>query len=512
MASSPPLSEEQRRAVEHAGRGTSLAVVARAGSGKTHTLRAIAEAAAGRRTLLLAFNRSVAQDARTRLPRRARATTVHALAYRAVVAGDRRMRDKLRSAASASPRSWQEAAGLEPADPASAAHLAAIRAILERFLRDDATAPAPGHVPAELAEALASELGSVRWDERRRWLVRRAERLWRRIADPDDPLPLSHDAYLKLFAQRVGPLPSELLLVDEAQDLAPVTLAWLHRQEAQVVLVGDPAQRIYGWRGAVDAMAASGHPEVALTRSFRFGTEIATVARSVLRLLAPGSDLVGVGGPGRVVVGEPIEDGKEEHDAAAPPRPRAVLCRGNGGVLEAVVAHAEVGVSVVGGFDATIAELGTAHALWRQRRARHASAASLTLHGCSSWQQFERAADLQGGTLRTLRNVVERYGDELPARLARARTAIRARPEAAAVTVSTIHRAKGREWDHVELWHDLARIPADPAGLAGAPDPERARAEANLLYVAVTRARRSLWLHRVARDLKAVLVPGGLGD
>ena len=497
-----------------------MAVVARAGSGKTHTLRAVADAAGKRRSLLLAFNRSVAQDARARLPTGARASTVHGLAFQAVVARDGRMREKLLRAGATPPSIWQEAAGLDPGDPAGAAHLAAIQAILRRFLRDDAPWPEAGHVPPDLAEALASELGADRWQERRAWLLRRTERLWQRIADPHDPLPLPHDGYLKLFAQRAEPVAADLLLIDEAQDLAPVTLGWLRRQAAQVVLVGDPAQRIYGWRGAVDAMAASGHPEVALTRSFRFGSAIAAVAHAVLRVLAPGADLVGVGAEGRVEFGDDLDREIADEVAAptqrtggaAPPLPRAVLCRGNGGVLEAVVAHAELGVAVVGGIDGTIEELEAAHALWRRRNDRTDPPAVPNVHGCASWRQLERAAEWHGGTIRTVRTVVERYGEELPDRLARARRALRSRPADAAITVSTIHRSKGREWDHVELWHDLARIPDSPSGLARAPNPERARAEANLLYVAVTRARRSLWLARLSRDLLAVLLADGRGS
>jgi superfamily I DNA/RNA helicase len=75
--------------------------------------------------------------------------------------------------------------------------------------------------------------------------------------------------------------------------------------------------------------------------------------------------------------------------------------------------------------------------------------------------------------------------------------------------LATVHRAKGREWDRIELGADLPRVPADAAELARAPDPEAARAEANLLYVAATRARRELGLGRVRDDVKELLSGGG---
>lgn len=496
--SSPALSDEQRRAVEHATEGRPLAIVARAGAGKTHTLRAVAAARPQVGACLLAFNRSVAREARTRLPPHARATTVHALAYRAVVAPDGRMRAKLRRAAHAGPSAWTEAADLAPGDPDAAAHLAAIRAVLQRFLSDDASAPLPRHLPPHLATALEERLGAERFRERRTWLLRRAARLWRRIADPDDPTPLPHDGYLKLFADAGHPAPAPLLLIDEAQDIAPVSLGWLRRQPVQTLLVGDPAQRIYGFRGAVDAMAASGHPEVRLTRSFRFGEEIAACARRVVRVLAPGAELIGAGPGGRVRSDPPTDD--RTMTAA----PRAVLCRSTAGVVEAVLTYADVGVHVVGGVEALLPDLEAGHRLWRQRDRGGGS----IVHGFARWSDLARAADAHGGGLRTLCGLVERYGDDVPALTRRLRGAVRARAQDAPIVVSTVHRAKGGEWDRVELWHDLPRVPADPEALAAAPDPESARAETNLLYVAVTRARCELLLHRASEDVRSVL----LGD
>jgi len=496
---SPALSDEQRRAVEHATSGRPLAIVARAGAGKTHTLRAVAAARPQLDACLLAFNRSVAREARTRLPPHARATTVHALAYRAVVAPDARMRVKLERAARAALGAWTEAADLAPGDPGAPAHLAAIRSVLQRFLADDAEAPEPRHLPPDLAAALEERLGAARFRERRTWLLRRVTRLWHRIADPDDPTPLPHDGYLKLFAGAGHPAPARLLLIDEAQDIAPVSLGWLRRQSVQTILVGDPAQRIYGFRGAVDAMAASGHPEVRLTRSFRFGEEIAACARRVLRVLAPGAALLGAGRAGRVRSDPPargqLDDG----------RPRAVLCRSTAGVVEAILAYADVGVQVVGGVDTLLPELEAAHRLWSRRN----GGPGPVVHGFDRWSDLARAAEAHGGALRTLRGLVERHGDEVPDLTRRLRHAVRAGAGDAPVTISTVHRAKGGEWDRVELWRDLPRVPADPEALAAAPDPESARAEANLLYVAVTRARRELLLHRTSEDVRRVLLGEG---
>jgi DNA helicase-2/ATP-dependent DNA helicase PcrA len=59
------------------------------------------------------------------------------------------------------------------------------------------------------------------------------------------------------------------------------------------------------------------------------------------------------------------------------------------------------------------------------------------------------------------------------------------------LTLSTVHSAKGLEWDHVfVLWLGEGRLPAGPALM----DPQALEEERRLLYVACTRARKSLTL------------------
>lgn len=63
------------------------------------------------------------------------------------------------------------------------------------------------------------------------------------------------------------------------------------------------------------------------------------------------------------------------------------------------------------------------------------------------------------------------------------------------ITVSTAHRSKGLEWERVVLGDDFQDI-ADPL----MSEQER-RDETNLLYVAVTRARRTLVLNELMQQL-----------
>lgn len=104
--------------------------------------------------------------------------------------------------------------------------------------------------------------------------------------------PITYDFYLKIFAEQKTILysnrskrPYDFILFDEAQDANGVMLDIIMRQEkAAKIIVGDPAQQIYTWRGAINALDKVPFTQKNLTNSFRFGPEIAAKANDILRL------------------------------------------------------------------------------------------------------------------------------------------------------------------------------------------------------------------------------------
>jgi superfamily I DNA/RNA helicase len=110
--------------------------------------------------------------------------------------------------------------------------------------------------------------------------------VWARMLATDDPIPLGHDGYLKVWALSEPHLPVDYILLDEAQDTNPVVLGVLTKQQAQNIYVGDKYQQIYEWRGAINAMEeAPAVHTTDLTTSFRFGGDIAQAANRVLDML-----------------------------------------------------------------------------------------------------------------------------------------------------------------------------------------------------------------------------------
>jgi len=452
-------TDEQIEAVDLFAAGGDLKVFAFAGAGKTRALEMMADEARGP-ALYLAFNRSIAAEARGRFPPGTGCSTVHGLAFQALKGafGDDKMLGAL-----ALPDLVEI---LELDDrPFGAGELTArsqaalVRAALDRFLHGTDERPGERHVP--LAGALAKlppDLGLQLVAD----TAAKARDLWAQMTDPCNPVPLGHDGYLKLWAMERPKLSADHILLDEAQDTNPVVLDVIRAQDAQVVYVGDPHQRIYGWRGAVDVMTAVPAARAAhLTRSFRFGEPIAAAASRVVAAL----------GETRRLEGNPAID-----SAIGRCAPDAMIARTNAGVVDAVLDALMIAERphVVGGTGELLRLLVGVD---RLKQGRGADAPELL--GFARWGDVVEAAwqDRSSG-LGTLVDLVEEHGED---RLIAALGKVAPDEGRADVVVTTAHRAKGREWNRAQLRDDFV-------GGLDRLDP----AEARLFYVALTRARRAV--------------------
>ncbi|NEC91738.1 UvrD-helicase domain-containing protein [Streptomyces sp. SID12501] len=240
------------------------------------------------------------------------------------------------------------------------------------------------------------------------------------------------------------------VLLDEAQDTNPVLeqVFTAQRGHAQLMMVGDCAQAVYGWRGAHDAMTGFDGTALTLTQSFRFGPRLAVEAN---RWLA--------------IAGAPIRlDGTDTISTELGPvvSPAAVLCRTDVGAMAEVMAHFATShrVALAGG-------AGTLRAL--------ATAARDLTEGRRTWHP-DSCSSSPGANCAT-------------------------------VTVSAVHRAEGREWATVEIADDFT--PSDDSDgndVNGRPLPGPIDdAEAPVAYIAVTRARHRLDLG----GLSWIRHPGG---
>lgn len=475
-------TDEQAHVVDQFHAGDSMKVQARAGTGKTSTLLLVADSTRARGQYV-AFNRAIVDEGKRRFGRNVAANTAHSLAYRAVGA---RYRDRLNGGNRLAPSHQAELLGVAPVTTegrgirrrltAGFVSGLVMRAVDEWCQTADPIPDTPDGwaryvprvegidlpnsdgTPTHVAnEALAAEIAPA------------CERAWDDLCRPDGALRFAHGHYLKMW-QLEGPrLGADFILFDEAQDASPVMRAVVAAQrDAQVVWVGDDQQEIYAWAGAVNALAMIDAPTAYLTRSFRFGPQIAEVANTVLELLGAHPGVVGdPGQPGLV-------DGIDE--------PAAILARTNATAIATVLAYQRAGVPVhlVGGADDVTRFSKSAAALMAGDPAYHPDLACF-----STWGEVRDYVEHepQGGELKLLVDLVTTFG---PAAVIAAIDG--SVPERAArVVVSTAHKAKGREWPSVQLAADLDPTSGDDDE-PRAPQPEELR----LLYVAATRARLGL--------------------
>ncbi len=463
------LTDEQTHAVDLFKISRSLKISAFAGTGKTSTLTALAKSTR-QSGLYLAFNKSIAAEAKTKFPRSVDCRTMHSLAFRAIP--DRyqgnmaKLTDSLHSNLVADLLDIEEiAVGKTVLKPRSLAFLTL--KTVQRFCQSGDDELAVDHVPLT---GKLKKLDEQYLDEFKDYVGDLAAHLWDRMLDPASNAPLGHDGYLKLWSLSKPRLDYDFLLLDEAQDTNEAVLSVLRCQDSHLTLVGDRHQQIYAWRGAINAMASvETEAEAFLTRSFRFGETVAGAATSILTLL----------GETRRLVGDPHRDTK----IAAYGQTETTLCRTNAGVvtvvLDALARNRKP--HVVGGVGDLMRMLED---VGRLKRAIPADSAEF--FGFRDWDEVvEFSESEEGESLKSFVSIVHTCGEET---LIRNLKSVSSEEKGADLIVSTGHKAKGREWNSVTLNADF-----EPrASKERPPRQVLNQEEARLLYVAVTRARNLL--------------------
>jgi F-box protein 18 (helicase) len=320
-------------------------------------------------------------------------------------------------------------------------------------------------------------------------------------------------------------------LLDEAQDSNPLTLSilQLHKEKSRIILIGDENQAIYAWRGARNAMQEwKTNYKLPLTESFRFGQKIAEVANFVLASFQDKS---------------PRIRGQNIKDFVGPlkeTKPRTFIARTNASLFEKALEMSLKGCKVhfVGtdkksNWDPTIPyKLDDAKDVYRLWIGDKNGIKNPYLRIYKTYEDLKTAAlgpkstkendtkDTKQRTnrgdkeLESLCRMVEKHKHELPQIIAHIVSSASGPPKSKdkeaviskglpTVVLSTAHRAKGLEWDNVEIGDDFCPLqirdskskgslrltrPINPNNGEGDYNEE----EFNLLYVAITRAKKSL--------------------
>jgi hypothetical protein len=458
-------TDEQLHVVDVARSGKAMSIEALAGTGKTTTLTLVAKALPGRGQYI-AFNKAIVNDSKGKFSAAVACNTAHSLAFRAV---DPRLTGKVGKA----PRMTSDALGVwldaqqfivafehgerRIFDARDVARVA--RTTVRHFAKSADPEITARHVPYE--PLMHDDDGT------RAQLVAQvlphARKIWADLTSFKGDLPFEHDHYLKLWQLDEPKIAADFILFDEAQDADPVMLDVVNRQDGQRLFCGDRFQAIYEWRGAVNALTKVKVDDTAwLTQSFRFGDAIANKARVYLeKLRAP-----------KMIRGNP----ELRSTVGRGQRADAVLCRTNGGVVTKVLEAQERGrrVAVVGGAQPLIDFAKACEQLMRGQRTAHPELAPFhTWDEVRYWVQEEPD---EAGQIGTWVNLID--GMSTKKLIAALEDCVE--EKVADLTMSTVHRAKGREWPRVYLAPDFPHI------------DDMQDEELRLAYVAVTRAQLHL--------------------
>ncbi|XP_048879714.1 F-box DNA helicase 1 isoform X1 [Brienomyrus brachyistius] len=511
-------TNEQQRILSHPIHAEHVVkIMAFAGTGKTSTLVQFAWQRPHLRFLYVAFNRSVAVEARRIFPKNVDCKTVHCMAFHAIGTRYQRIR-KLSSNLKPFSVAW-----VLPKGHGGYVNAKVVTRTIAAFLASECRDIDVDHVPTEYKNTNGQKKSPSH--QEKLMFASIAQDIWEKMKDltpmKKPAYHMTHDGYLKLWQLQKPCLDEyDVIFIDEAQDCSPVILDIMMSQRCGKVLVGDPHQQIYTFRGAVNAMQTVPHTHLYyLTQSFRFGPEIAYVGATILEACKNVTKtLVGGKCEGSVRGESDPAEGLQYFNPADPRRGKvAILSRHNGTVFDGAVRLTESEprprLHIVGGVENF--GLGTIMDLWvlmqpeEDRKRKNLAITDYFIRGfCRG--SLGGYAGLKHYVLQTedlnlevKLIIVEKYNMRIPELVDRIRALSVDDPRHADVILGTVHKSKGLEFDTVVVTDDFVKMPCAQHNmqrlgyhLRDVPDDEW-----NVLYVAVTRAKRRLVLTKTIENL-----------
>jgi F-box protein 18 (helicase) len=446
-----------------------LVVKAFAGTGKTTTAVGYAAARPNSKILYVAFGKPTQLAAKERFGANVDCRTTHSLAY---ATHGRAFSERLVN-------SWRAMTVREQFGLQTNRQAAIAQALLNKFFHSDDASPKEQHASdAEvLFHAEGHEIDIA---------LQNAKKMWARIQDKNDRVSVPPDAYLKMWSLSNPKLNFDCILFDEAQDSNPVTAHVIRQQtHANLLYIGDPHQSIYGFRGAKNAMSDfKDATHLNLTQTWRFGEKTARIANLLLQeLKGEKASIVGMG-----------------TDVAMPRDARITkLARTNAQLFRDAIERQGEGVHWVGGVDSyQLNKLLDAYNLYANRRD---TIADPFIRGFSSWNELvSYAEDAKDPEARAMRDVVDEYRHNLPDLLTQVKDNACVSEADASLILTTAHKAKGLDWDYVQLSEDFELLKEIETDLAKDPFAPIDEQEVNLLYVAATRAKKQVHLNKETKD------------
>ena len=539
------LTAEQARIINHTfdlktNPCETIRIIAYAGTGKTTTLIQLCKKYPNLRFLVVMYNRSVKDHAITQFPKNnVKCVTTHGMAFKKVgwmfaktkLTGNLKARDIINSELMADrgdgehdipSGATKKKTRVETQSVQRGA--AQVLKTIENFMNSMdmeltmENVPSVWQSPGDRAETVIDA-------QTRLWVLEDAVEVWKAMCDKDNTcIRMPHDGYLKLWHLKKPNLqyfePHDILLIDEGQDMNPPMLDIFMQQRTPKVVVGDPNQQIYLFRGAVNALEtvkSSTTKTYYLTQSFRFGPEIAFAANCALEKLKYKDTQTLVGGK-KIDSLISWDDVKTENLDLL--KPIAVIGRTNRGVFNRVVQFiSEVKIANKNKGKTNNCEsfgITDCQCCKKEKQLKACFAGGIESYNLNDYLdlyylskgQNERMKKYKGFTsfsslqafakntkdieLLSRIDIVKTYADKLPNLIDMFSKHCKSDPRQADYIFSTAHKAKGLEWKTVLLMDDFVEIP----GVLTNRYIQIEEDEKNLLYVAMSRAKNHLTISK----------------
>ncbi|KAI5617960.1 F-box DNA helicase 1 isoform X1 [Silurus asotus] len=513
------VTHEQHQILNHdIQRDHVVKIMAFAGTGKTTTLVKYAQQRPHLRFLYISFNKSVIVQAKRSFPSNVECRTIHSMAYKAI---GHRYRSLGKLCNNLKPFT---VAFVLPKGQGGFVNAKVVTQTISNFCSSTDESIGPQHVPDRYKNTNGRE--ECPSESKRKMFANDAQNIWKKMTEMKPTKQtahyITHDGYLKLWQLQKPELEDyDAIFIDEAQDCTPVIMDIMLSQACGKILVGDPHQQIYTFRGAVNALHAVPHTHLYyLTQSFRFGSEIAYVSATVLHVCKKVKKILVGGHQDGTVRGED----KETLDTVRLAQTQvggkvAILCRCNLTVFCEVVRLTDVNpnckIHIVGGVEnfglKQILDIWILMQPEVKRRNENLrimdpfirSFCREKLGGYAGLKRY--AIHTEDRELEAKLSMVEKFIKRIPQLVDRIYSCAQSKPDCADFILGTVHKSKGLEFDTVVVMDDFIKVPCSRHNLQRmniSPGIRKALAdEWNLLYVAVTRAKRTLYITKSLRNI-----------
>lgn len=351
--------------------------------------------------------------------------------------------------------------------------------VCEQFIQTASAEITEIHFTEKVKKLIANKLNSkaIKSNQKKdaiNYLINHSRLLLKSMFDTNNDCFCSHDGYVKYWQLSKPVINYDYIMFDETQDASSVLLNVILSQKCQKIFVGDRYQSIYQFKGGVNAMDIIPCEALPLSNSFRYGQQVADLATKVLRHSDEKIKITGRGFDTEIIKGSSYDDADSF----------LYIAHTNIHLLDILIDCYKASVPTVFITDKA------SYTLMKAESISHISQGGEGVGVFKKYDSIDRLiAEQRDLETKVLVEWFKEDRDKFNDLIGALRWSLDILPEKALVRLCTAHGSKGLESDVVMLADDFSLI-INAFG-DGQPLPED---ELNLIYVAITRAKKKLIL------------------